>query len=182
MKTLIQNAVKIKEDGTILKSSYRHDFTNHKTSSGKEYFIDGGTEYIRCSFPENHDEVIDLNLYHEDSIEDKIDKLVIKDKNACFMAKDLSLTRLRYYLNRINSKYVVEILKVIINQKENLNTSTLIPLKGNQVGTGLYLISTTTGELWKSKLIKINKKTCYYDKHKQSYLTTEESEYTFYKL
>lgn len=36
-------------DGTILESSHRHDCVTHKDANGKEYMLDGGCKYIRCS-------------------------------------------------------------------------------------------------------------------------------------
>ena len=44
-------------DGTILVSRNRHNFVSYTdTVNNKVYFIDGGTDYLRCSF--NGDEVI----------------------------------------------------------------------------------------------------------------------------
>ena len=36
-------------DGTILESLHRHDYVTHIDANGKEYMLDGGCEYVRCS-------------------------------------------------------------------------------------------------------------------------------------
>ena len=36
-------------DGTILESKNRHDYVTHTDANGKEYMLDGGCEYVRCS-------------------------------------------------------------------------------------------------------------------------------------
>lgn len=36
-------------DGTVLRSYYRHDYVTHTDKNGKEYMLDGGNEYVRCS-------------------------------------------------------------------------------------------------------------------------------------
>ena len=52
-------------DGTTLISSHRHDYKTHLDVNGKEYMLDGGLEYLRCSI--NGDEDF-FNLYNTDSI------------------------------------------------------------------------------------------------------------------
>jgi|TARA_R110000751_G_scaffold28169_4_gene73764 hypothetical protein len=36
-------------DGTILESKHRHDYVTHMDANGKEYMLDGGLDYVRCS-------------------------------------------------------------------------------------------------------------------------------------
>jgi len=36
-------------DGTILQSFHRHDYVTYTDKNGKQYMIDGGTEYVRRS-------------------------------------------------------------------------------------------------------------------------------------
>ena len=36
-------------DGTILESLHRHDYVTHTDANGKEYMLDGGCDYVRCS-------------------------------------------------------------------------------------------------------------------------------------
>ena len=36
-------------DGTILESINRHDYVTHTDVNGKEYMLDGGCDYVRCS-------------------------------------------------------------------------------------------------------------------------------------
>lgn len=36
-------------DGTILESKHRHDYVTHTDANGKEYMLDGGCDYVRCS-------------------------------------------------------------------------------------------------------------------------------------
>lgn len=62
MKKLIFNAIQT-PDGTILESKSRHDCVFYTDNNGKDYMIDGGLEYIRCSA--NGDEKI-LSLYDDE--------------------------------------------------------------------------------------------------------------------
>ena len=34
-------------DGTILESKHRHDYVTYTDANGKEYMVDGGTDYLR---------------------------------------------------------------------------------------------------------------------------------------
>ena len=34
-------------DGTILESKHRHDYVTYVDKNGKEYMVDGGTDYLR---------------------------------------------------------------------------------------------------------------------------------------
>ena len=36
-------------DGTMLESKHRHDYVTHMDANGKEYMLDGGLDYVRCS-------------------------------------------------------------------------------------------------------------------------------------
>ncbi len=36
-------------DETILESKHRHDYVTHIDANGKEYMLDGGCDYVRCS-------------------------------------------------------------------------------------------------------------------------------------
>ena len=36
-------------DGTLLESWSRHDYVTHIDANGKEYMLDGGLDYVRCS-------------------------------------------------------------------------------------------------------------------------------------
>lgn len=45
---MIANSL-ITPDGTELRSYHRHDYKTYTDSNGKEYMIDGGLSYIRCS-------------------------------------------------------------------------------------------------------------------------------------
>jgi hypothetical protein len=53
-------------DGTVLYSQHRHDYVTHTDANGKEYMLDGGCEYIRCSA--NGDEEM-LTVYTDDDHE-----------------------------------------------------------------------------------------------------------------
>lgn len=63
---MIRNALRT-PDGTILQSRHRHDYVTHKDKNGKEYMVDGGLAYVRCSA--NGDEemmVVTLAEPHEE--------------------------------------------------------------------------------------------------------------------
>ena len=51
-------------DGTVLQSTHQHDFKQHIQEDGREYFIDGGTQYQRIGFSD--EEFKDLSLYSDD--------------------------------------------------------------------------------------------------------------------
>jgi len=53
-------------DGTILESLHRHDYVTHTDANGKEYMLDGGCDYVRCSA--NGDEEM-LTVTSDDSHE-----------------------------------------------------------------------------------------------------------------
>lgn len=36
-------------DGTILRSQTRHDYRTYTDANGKQYMVDGGLDYMRCS-------------------------------------------------------------------------------------------------------------------------------------
>lgn len=46
--TLIANKWRT-PDGTLLHSVHVHDFVSHKDANGDDYFVDGGTDYVRMS-------------------------------------------------------------------------------------------------------------------------------------
>jgi len=45
---LIKNCLET-PDGTILQSRHRHDYQEYTDANGKNYMIDGGLSYVRCS-------------------------------------------------------------------------------------------------------------------------------------
>ena len=53
-------------DGTMLESFHRHDYVTHTDANGKEYMLDGGCDYVRCSA--NGDEEM-LTVTSDDSHE-----------------------------------------------------------------------------------------------------------------
>ena len=53
-------------DGTVLHSAHRHDYVTHTDANGKEYMLDGGCNYVRCSA--NGDEEM-LTVTSDDSHE-----------------------------------------------------------------------------------------------------------------
>jgi hypothetical protein len=64
--SMVRNALRT-PDGTILRSRHRHDYVTHKDANGKEYMLDGGLDYVRCSA--NGDEemlVVTLAEPHEE--------------------------------------------------------------------------------------------------------------------
>jgi hypothetical protein len=48
MLVILSNKMKT-PDGTILESLHRHDYVTHTDANGKEYMLDGGFDYVRCS-------------------------------------------------------------------------------------------------------------------------------------
>ena len=65
MLDILSNRMKT-PDGTILESLHRHDYVTHTDANGKEYMLDGGCDYVRCSA--NGDEEM-LTVTSDDSHE-----------------------------------------------------------------------------------------------------------------
>ena len=63
MSVILSNRMKT-PDGTILESLHRHDYVTHTDANGKEYMLDGGCDYVRCSA--NGDEEV-LTVTSDDS-------------------------------------------------------------------------------------------------------------------
>lgn len=55
-------------DGTILTSRHRHDYVSHEDANGEYYFLDGGTDYQRCSV--NKEPAVWLDLYTDSPYEE----------------------------------------------------------------------------------------------------------------
>ena len=68
---LIQNAIKT-HDGVIIASMYTHNYVSYG-----DYMVDGGLDYSRYSYPEEHkDEIEFLFLYEKDTFEKKKNNLI----------------------------------------------------------------------------------------------------------
>ena len=48
MRKIVYNGLQT-PDGTIIESTYRHDFVSYQDKNGKTYIIDGGLDYVRRS-------------------------------------------------------------------------------------------------------------------------------------
>ena len=48
MSLILKNSIRT-PDGTVLESWHRHDFVSHTDANGKNYFVDGGRDYLRRS-------------------------------------------------------------------------------------------------------------------------------------
>jgi hypothetical protein len=77
---IIQNAVKITEDGlvTYLISSHVHHYNSYEFKDGAFYAVDGGREYIRRGFGGNLDDknIENYNLDSSSSLEEISQKLL----------------------------------------------------------------------------------------------------------
>jgi len=101
MSVILNNRMKT-PDGTILESIHRHDYVTHTDANGKEYMLDGGFDYVRCSA--NGDEEM-LTVTSDDSHE--VIREVVKwgtygkdgDKPLCYVkVADLNPYHLRAIL------------------------------------------------------------------------------------
>lgn len=62
-RQIIHNAMRT-PDGTVLVSRDRHDYVTHvDATNGKEYMLDGGDDYVRCS---THPDQEFLTVYMDD--------------------------------------------------------------------------------------------------------------------
>ena len=62
-KQIVLNSIRT-PDGTILISHHRHNYSTHLDKNGFEYFVDGGTDYLRRNF--NLKSAEDLSVYSDD--------------------------------------------------------------------------------------------------------------------
>ena len=51
-RKLVANRIRT-PDGTILESKHRHDYVSYVDKNGKEYMVDGGTDYLRRNVHED---------------------------------------------------------------------------------------------------------------------------------
>lgn len=96
IRHLLRNAI-ITPDGTLLESRNRHDYTSHVDSiTGEVYFLDGGTDYIRCSTNINDPRCTQLFLYSDDDHEKIREGFLWRTygKNGDLPGKNVQLGRL----------------------------------------------------------------------------------------
>jgi|LakMenEpi03Aug12_release.lakeMendotaPanAssembly.Ray.scaffolds.fasta_scaffold31071_5 hypothetical protein len=55
-------------DGTVLRSLHRHDYRTYVDANGKEYMVDGGTEYLRRNIHEDAP-FEEISIYMDDTHE-----------------------------------------------------------------------------------------------------------------
>lgn len=80
-------------DGTELRSHHRHDFVAHVQEDGREYFVDGGTDYQRIGASDS--EYTDCTCYTDDPIEKIREHFIwvsVLDKNGEIL--DIPIVRL----------------------------------------------------------------------------------------
>lgn len=66
-KRIIVNQIRT-PDGTILKSMHRHDYVQYTDQNGKDYMVDGGTDYLRRIVHEDAP-YEELTIYEDASFE-----------------------------------------------------------------------------------------------------------------
>lgn len=71
---IIQNAMKCLNCGTIINSRHRHDYTTCNCENS--IMVDGGHEYIRCSYGTIPNMFEDLTLNDTSPLKEKVDKMV----------------------------------------------------------------------------------------------------------
>lgn len=208
---LIQNAIRIVEDGKIIKSCHVHDYVTHTTSTGKQFMLDGGTEYVRSS-EFKPGEVEELHLSDESSAEEVMDKLVwgtygpkgdqplkwvfLKECSTDHLQAILKVPNLspivKFAIDGIldGRKGKVEVLEI----KDEILTKEVSAFKGSEVEKcGNYLIIPSVpeihpsaalpyGRFFKAKVFKQNKKLVYHNPYTGAEHLVSESNHTFVKV
>jgi hypothetical protein len=118
-------------DGTILESKHRHDYVTHLDANGKEYFLDGGLDYVHRSA---HGGEQLLTVYHDDPHE--VIRDVVKwgtfgingDEPLKYVAiADLDPYHLRAILDTQQKTMRPELIKVMQDEVEYRDANKNIP-------------------------------------------------------
>lgn len=117
---LIQNAVMVPSTGQIYKSWHRHDYVSFEVGNS-QYFIDGGTEYVRTSVSPDNAEIQWLCLNDDDDVELVIDTYVSRNElgGNVFM-KSMNIPELERMLERAKHPLLQEAVSLLINRKKSL--------------------------------------------------------------
>ena len=67
MKKLLLNRWRT-PDGTVLTSYSTHDYVSHRDRNGEDYFIDGGSSYVRMSL--NNEKMTNMCIYYDSPFEE----------------------------------------------------------------------------------------------------------------
>ena len=70
---IIYNAIRT-PDGTVLQSKYGHDYVVYKDANGFEYFVDGGTRYLRRGYTVGAPPYTEISMYSENTSHENIRK------------------------------------------------------------------------------------------------------------
>jgi hypothetical protein len=134
---LIQNAVIDHTTNKIYKSWHRHDFVEFKCLD-REFFIDGGNEYIRTNIiayeleSKPQYDISWLAIDEDDDIEDYIQKYVTMYNGENTFIRELPSEELISLLKRIKHKKLIEAVNILLSRKNSVLDEIVKDLKQSQ--------------------------------------------------
>lgn len=115
MKTIVFNGLRT-PDGTILHSTYRHDFVGYIDKNGKKYIIDGGNDYVRRS---NNGDEVTITVYSDEPFK-RVRRFAFRKGYGELGTSDYGIYRITF-LDEMTDGYLLGAIKYLkeIHQTNN---------------------------------------------------------------